>query len=134
MLTNADITLYNHKYNKITRLDEWYRTVIYGVHFYKDNKVSVGENGLNSADAYKIRIPEEADCDKSYIQADEYAFSDNVSGNWTIQDADIIVSGVCDTNIEKPSDLTENHISYCKIVSWSDNRFGRLPHWRIGGV
>ena len=36
MITNADITLYNHKYNKNTRLDDWQRIVIRGVHFYED--------------------------------------------------------------------------------------------------
>ena len=33
MLTNADITIYNHIYDKATRLDEWRRTVIHGEHF-----------------------------------------------------------------------------------------------------
>ena len=75
MLTNADITIYNHIYDKATRLDEWRRTVIHGVHFYVDNKVSVGDS----------------------------------------------------------ADLSKAHRQHCKITSWSDNRFGGLPHWRIGG-
>ena len=76
MLTNADITIYNHIYDKATRLDEWRRTVIHGVHFYVDNKVSVGDSGLNSADVYKIRIPEDAECDSQYAPEDEYASAD----------------------------------------------------------
>ena len=133
MLTNADITIYNHKYNKNTRLDDWIRTVIRGVHFYEDNKVSVGDKGLNSAKLCKIRIPENAECKRSYIPEDEYFAAADVSQYWTLQDGDIVVRGVCNIEIEKPADLKNRHVKYYKINSWSDNRFGGQPHWRIGG-
>lgn len=132
MLTNVDITIYNHKYNKETRLDDWNKTVIRGVHFYVDNKVSVGDNGLNSADIYKIRIPVDAQCDKTYIQEDEYNTFSDVSDYWTLQEGDVVVKGVCDKSISKPADLAGHR--KCKILSWSDNRFGGQPHWRVGGV
>lgn len=133
MITNADITVYNHKYNKDTRLDEWKRTFIRGVHFYVDNKVSVGDGGLNSADVYKIRIPEDAECEKGYVPEDEYWKIPDITWCWTLQEGDVVVLGLCDIEIEKPSDLKNKHVKYCKITSWSDNRFGNLPHWRIGG-
>ena len=57
MITNADITLYNHYYDKKTRLDHWQRSVIRGVHFYVDHRVSIGDSGVNSGYVYKIRIP-----------------------------------------------------------------------------
>lgn len=132
MLGNADITIYNHKYNKQTRFDEWHRTIIQDVHFYVDNKVSVGDNGLNSADVYKIRIPADTTCDKNYIKEDEYAAADDVNKSWTLQEGDIVVIGKCERDILKPSDLEK--MRKCKILSWSDNRFGGLPHWRIGGA
>lgn len=134
MITNADITLYNHKYDKNTRLDTWQRTVIRGVHFYVDNKVAVGDGGLNSADVYKIRIPEHAECSRKYIPEDEYFAKQITSGHWTLQEDDIVVRGICKIDIEKPADLKNRHIKYCKITSWSDNRYGGQPHWRIGGV
>lgn len=134
MITNADITIYNHKYDKNTRLDKWQKTVIRGVHFYVDNKVSVGDGGLNSADVYKIRIPEGAECSRVYVPEDEYYAAAVTSGYWTLQEDDIVVRGICNIDIEKPSDLKTQHVKYCKITSWSDNRFGSLPHWRIGGV
>lgn len=133
MLTNADITIYNHKYDKATRLDEWRRTVIHGVHFYVDNKVSVGDSGLNSADVYKIRIPEDSGCDSQYVPEDEYASAVSTAGIWTLQDGDYVVIGECDLEIERPADLSKAHRRHCKITSWSDNRFGGLPHWKIGG-
>lgn len=133
MIANADITIYNRKYNKETRLDDWQRTVIRGVHFYVNNKVSLVESGLKSADVFKIRIPEDAEFDKEYLSEDEYARAEDVSYAWTLQNDDYVVRGECELEIEKPSDLKELHKQYCKITSWSDNRFGGLPHWRIGG-
>ena len=134
MITNADITLYNHYYDKSTRLDKWKKTVIRGVHFYVDHKVSVGDNGLNSADIYKIRIPVDADIQGEYLSEDEWiARGEHVMGRWTLQSDDIVVLGECDMNIDRPAQLKEAGRRYCKVTSWSDNRFGGLPHWRIGG-
>lgn len=135
MITNADITLYNHYYDKGTRLDKWKKTVIHGVHFYVDHKVSVGDNGVNSADIYKIRIPVDADIQGEYLSEDDWiARGENVMGRWTLQSDDIVVLGECDMNIDRPAQLKEAGRRYCKVTSWSDNRFGGLPHWRIGGV
>lgn len=135
MITNADITLYNHYYDKDTRLDKWKKTVIHGVHFYVDHKVSVGDNGVNSADIYKIRIPVDADIQGEYLSEDDWiARGENVMGRWTLQSDDIVVLGECDMNIDRPAQLKEAGRRYCKVTSWSDNRFGGLPHWRIGGV
>lgn len=134
MITNADITLYNHYYDKDTRLDKWKKTVIRGVHFYVDHKVSVGDNGVNSADIYKIRIPVGADIQGEYLSEDDWrACGENVMGRWTLQNDDIVVLGECDMNIDRPAQLKEAGRRYCKVTSWSDNRFGGLPHWRIGG-
>lgn len=133
MITNADITIYNSKYDKSTRFDTWERTVIKDVHVYMDHKASVGDNGLNSSEIYKIRIPSEVDNADSYLPPEEYAALSDVSGHWTIQNDDHIVIGICDMEIEKPADLKALHKRHCKITSWSDNRFDGLPHWRIGG-
>lgn len=134
MITNADITLYNHYYDKRTRLDHWQRSVICGVHFYVDHKVSIGDSGANSGHLYKIRIPVDAQCRNAYIPEDEWrARGCDILENWTLQNDDLVVLGECGIDIEKPADLQRLGKRYCKITSWSDNRFGSLPHWRIGG-
>ena len=52
----------------------WHRTMIKGVWFYVDNKVSLADGGLASADAYKVRIPVHADFGGSqYVPPEEYA-------------------------------------------------------------
>ena len=97
--------------------------------------MSVGDNGLNSADIYKIRIPVDADIQGEYLSEDDWiARGENVMGRWTLQSDDIVVLGECDMNIDRPAQLKEAGRRYCKVTSWSDNRFGGLPHWRIGGV
>lgn len=84
MLTNADITIYNRKFDKKTGFDLWNRTVIRDVHVYVDHKVSVGDTGLNSADVYKIRIPDNVGNADLYLPPEEYAALENPSGHWTI--------------------------------------------------
>ena len=133
MLTNADITIYNRKFDKKTGFDLWNRTVIRDVHVYVDHKVSVGDTGLNSADVYKIRIPDNVGNADLYLPPEEYAALENPSGHWTIQNDDHIVLGVCDLKIERPAELQAIRLLHCKVTSWSDNRFGGLPQWRIGG-
>lgn len=133
MIANADITIYNRKTNKETRLDEWKRTVIKGVHYFVDNKVTVGEKGMFSADVHKIRIPEEVEVADKYLSPDKYLTVEDRTQYWTLRNDDIVVRGVCNIDIEKPADLKAQGIEYCKIVSWSDNRRGMTPHWRIGG-
>lgn len=133
MIANADITLYNRKYDKVTRLDVWQRTVFKDVWLYCDRKITIGDKGVNGADVYKIRIPASPERESTYLPEDEFAQIADASNCWTLQDGDLVVKGVCDIEIDKPADLTNSRKQYCKITSWSDNRFGNLPHWRIGG-
>ena len=108
MITNSDITIYNRISGDSTHYDTWIRTVLHGVHVHVDHKTAVTDNGLKSAEVYKIRIP-------------------------AIQNDDQIVLGECQIEIEKPADLKAVFQKHCKVTSWSDNRFGTVPHWRIGG-
>ena len=117
MLTNATITIYNRGYDPLTRFDTWHRTVIRDVHIYVDHKASVSDSGLNSAEVYKIRIPAEVENADQYLLPEEYAKLKDPGEHWTIQIEDQDV-----------------RLRHCKVLSWSDNRFGGLPHWKIGGV
>ena len=73
MLTNATITIYNHRYDSLTRFDTWHRTIIENVHVYVDHKASAGDSGLNSAEVYKIRIPTDVENADQYLPPEEYA-------------------------------------------------------------
>lgn len=52
---------------------------------------------------------------------------------YTGQNDDQIILGECQIAIERPADLKAVFRKHCKVTSWSDNRFGTTPHWRIGG-
>ena len=88
MTTNADITVYNSFLNPDTRLKEWRRTVIKKAWFYVDNKVSVTDGGLASADSFKVRIPVDAEFSGShYVAPEEYTGKENT---WTLKNDDYI--------------------------------------------
>ncbi len=133
MLTNATITVYNRRYDPLIRFDTWHRTVIENVHVHVDHKASVGDSGLNSAEVYKIRIPADVENADQYLPPDKYAKLKETGEHWTIQIDDQIVIGEYCQKIEKPSDLKGIHMRHCKVLSWSDNRFGGLSHWRVEG-
>ena len=129
----TDITIYNRQCDKQSGFDTWHRTVIRGVHLYVNHKVALGDGGVNNADLYKIRIPEDAENTDLYLPPDKYVLCPDPGNHWTIQNEDHIVIGECLQDIEKPSDLKKVSQRHCKITSWSDNRFGGLPHWKIEG-
>lgn len=133
VLTNATITVYNRGYDSLTRFDTWHRTVIENVHVYVNHKASAGDSGLNSAEVYKIRIPTDVENADQYLPPEEYAKLKDPEEHWTIQTDDQIVLGEYDQEIERPADLKDVRLRHCKVLSWSDNRFGGLPHWRIEG-
>lgn len=131
MRTNADITIYNSVLNPETRLKEWRRTLVRGAWFYADHKVNLAEGGLVSANIFKIRIPDQADSSGSrYVPPEEYHGDE---GTWTLKADDYIVRGISNAEIEKPADLQTGSGQVARITSWSDNRFGSMKHWRVGG-
>lgn len=107
MLTNATITIYNHRYDSLTRFDTWHRTIIENVHVYVDHKASVGDSGLNSAEVYKIRIPTDVENADQYLPPEEYAKLEDPEEHWTIQTDDQIVLGEYAQEIERPADLKD---------------------------
>ena len=113
-------------------MNSYRRTVIRGVWFYADNKTAITADGIRSADVFKVRIPTHADLGgANYVPPEEYAGMD---GTWTLKADDYVARGILEDEIEKPADLKKEGRQVFRITSWADNRFGGLPHWRIGGV
>ena len=104
MITNSDITIYNRISGDSTHYDTWIRTVLHGVHVHVDHKTAVTDNGLKSAEVYKIRIPADIPEAGQYLPPDQFACCGGY-GYWTIQNDDQIVLGECQIEIEKPADL-----------------------------
>lgn len=136
MITNADLTIYNKRgVDKETARPIYFRTQIKGVNFYTKQEVQTTDKGLASSDLYKIRIPEDADTQgKQYIDADAYGklTDQEAEGYWTINNGDLFGRGLLN-DFEKESEFLKRQYTG-KVLSFSDNRRGGLPHWRIGGA
>lgn len=137
MITNANLTIFNKRgKDKVTARPIYFRTQIKGIHFYTEQKIHITEEGgVVSADIYKIRIPESADTEgKNYINADLYKNLSNEEAKsyWTINNDDLFGKGLLD-DFEKEADFLKKQYTG-KILSFSDNRRGGLPHWKIGGA
>ena len=114
MRENADITLYHKEYDPATRLDVWKRTQYKAVSWYGRQAATVGDSGLNTADAYTVRI-----------------YTGAVA---TVSIGDIVVRGLFD--IADPKKAQKQAQAAFVVTSVSDNRRGspRMQHWRIEGV
>lgn len=100
MITNADVTIYNKRVDKKTRQTVYVRTILRDVHWYTDQKVSVGEKGLNSADVIKIRVPTE-ERQEIFVEPAEYARLEDTAGYWTAANGDLIAKGVIEDEITR---------------------------------
>ena len=129
MITNSDITVYNRISGDSTHYDTWNRTVLHGVHVHVDHKTAVTDNGLKSAEVYKIRIPADIPEAGQYLPPDQFACCGGY-GYWTIQNDDQIVLGECQIAIEKPADLKAVFQKHCKVTA---GRTTGLVRFRIGG-
>lgn len=111
MLTNTDMTLYHREYNPSTRFDEWRRTYLPTGWWYENEQSAVTSEGLQVADAFIIRIPDTS----VVIKKDDY-----------------LVYGNCRKKIQTVKDLEGTE--HCKVTSANYNRFGDMPHIKVGGV
>lgn len=111
MLTNADATLYSRKYNPSTRLDEWERTYIPKVWWYKDEKSQITTEGLKQADVYTIRIPDTS----VEVKKDDY-----------------LVKGDCQIAMQTIKDL--DGLEKTRAISVNYNTFGSNPHIKVVGA
>lgn len=132
MITNADVTVYNKRVDKNTRQTVYVRTILRDVHWYTDQKVFVGEKGLNTADVIKIRVPTEGR-QEIFVEPTEYARLEDTAGYWTAANGDLIAKGVIEDEITRDTELKSRGYLAGAILSHSDNRRGSIPHIRIGG-
>lgn len=135
MITNTDITIYN-AHLRPDKLIVYLETQIKGVNWYTKQEVQV-DNGLKSADNYKIRIPANADTQgKRYIDTERFKSlsTEEAKKYWTIDNGDLFVKGLHGP-VQKETEIRNKGL-YGKVVSWSDNRRGSLcmQHFRIGGA
>ena len=133
MLTNTTITIFNRFPEKETKTYIYIPRILKGVWFHTDYKAKIGENGLYSADEYKIRIPYH-EC-REWVPEQVFRQLKEPRESWTVQNGDIFLVGVWDGGMVKGIDEIKRKFSGTvgKVLSHSENFFGSSKHIRIGG-
>lgn len=133
MLTNAELTIFNKYPDKISKKFVYIPHYVEAVWFYRDQKTSVVDGGLISADAFKIRIPY-SECE-DWLPPNDYTELANPDGKWTVQNGDFFIVGAWPG--KKISGIEEIKKEFSgvvgRVLSHSENFFGSSPHIRIGG-
>ena len=133
MMTNAEITIFNRFPDKESKKFVYIPHFIDHVWFHTDQKSSVSDGGISSADDYKIRIPF-AECD-GWMPPDEYGKLSSPGAGWTVQNGDLFIRGKWDGGrVYGIEDIRKGFSGIVgKVLSHSENFFGSQKHIRIGG-
>ena len=134
MYTNSSMTIFNKKFNKVTRLDEWKRTIIEKVFWNDSRAYNIRQTGLDSADAVTVFVPFDYEANKEYIDSEAYKTRDDIENYFTIQEGDRIVKGEVLEDIESSTDLDKKFKTFT-ITKVDKKDFGskHMRHWQIGG-
>lgn len=131
------ITLYNAKYDANLDLDVYVRTVITGVSWFRKMTANVVNSGLRTADTVVCRVPVDADFgSKSYVSPKAYEglTPAETEAFWTLKQGDIIVRGVATEESPIPASLHAKYDEVLTILSVTDDRDGKAPHWKVTGA
>lgn len=134
MLTNTDITVFN------SYIDEddntlYSSVIINGVNWQSEEKVTVSDKGLISADEIKIYIPVTSLNGIEYVPRKAYNSLKDKTGYFTLKEGDKIVKGEYMGEISSIKDFNKLD-NVATIISVKDNRYGSLnmQHFEVGGV
>ncbi len=134
MLTNADITIFNQYADRKEKKIVYIPHYIEHVWFHMDQKSSVSNGAITSADDYKIRIPY-AEC-RNWKPPEDFEKAADMHRCWTVQNGDFFIIGKW-TGADKVNRIEEIRKEFSgmvgKVLSHSENFFGSSPHIRIGG-
>lgn len=133
MMTNAEITIFNRFPDKESKKFVYIPHFIDHVWFHTDQKSSVSDGGISSADDYKIRIPF-SECG-DWIPPNDFKDLESPSANWTVQNGDLFIRGKWDGGrVNGAEDIKKEFSGMIgKVLSHSENFFGSQKHIRIGG-
>lgn len=134
MLINTDITVFNsYTYEEDNTL--YSSVVIHDVNWQSEEKVTVSDKGLISADEIKIYIPVTSLNGIEYVPRKTYNSLKNKTGYFTLKEGDKIVKGEYTGTINTIKDFNKLD-NVATIISVADNRYGSISmqHFEVGGV
>lgn len=133
MLTNTDITIFNSYVDEDDNII-YSPTVIRDVNWQSEEKVTVSDKGLISADEIKIYIPVTSLNGIEYVPRKAYNSLKDKTGYFTLKEGDKIVKGEYMGEISSIKDFNKLD-NVATIISVKDNRYGSLSmqHFEVGG-
>lgn len=139
MTTNADITVFNKRYDPEDRTDYFVPTIIRGVYLYYKKQSTISKGTQTKSLNAVIRIPTTADqSGKEYVQDILYRDMESVDNAWTIQLGDFVIPKVISTlEPVTDSELARDYKDIITVHEFTDNTTigsQAMRHWRIGGV
>ena len=134
MLTNTDITVFN-SYTDEDDNTLYSSVVIHDVNWQSEEKVTVSDKGLVSADEIKIYIPVTSLNGIEYVPRKTYNSLENKTGYFTLKEGDKIIKGEYTGTINTIKDFNKLD-NVATIISVADNRYGSISmqHFEVGGV
>lgn len=133
MLTNAGIIIFNQFPDREKKQIIYVPHKIERVWFYKDQKVSVSDTGLKSAELYKLRIPWPAE---GWLPANNFQELADPGEAWTVRNGDFFLVGEWKGgNVSGIGEIRKQFSGIVGMVlSHTENFYGSSPHIRIGGA
>lgn len=136
MQTNTKVTLYNRYYDPNTGTEIYQRTLINAV-MWEDRKATniLASGGNLAADQAIIFIP--TLLDHNYLTPIVWLALVDKSGNWTLQEDDIIVKGTLADTISAsntPSAVAKANDNVLRIstIDTFDMGSRNMRHWKVG--
>lgn len=114
---NADVTIYNHYMDKITKLDKYQRAVVKDVNWNSKKNMVMSDKGTNIVYT-TIIIMEKLD---NYIDEREFNELEDKTGFFTLSMGDKIVKGDIDFEVTRIADLSKNYDTVT-IISVKENK------------
>lgn len=142
MISNSDITVYNHYTDKATERTIYKKTVIKDVDWQGQKVSSLNNKVLDTVNTVMIYIPFLSDFqEKQYIKPKAWKrlTADEKDKYFTFSNEDIIVKGICDFEItgDKSQDLKTLENTYDDVVTiisvnTCDTGSPAIQHWEVG--
>lgn len=133
MIPNGHITIYNRYF--VSRVETYQRTVIKNVVWEATKAVSGRSTGVLASNVATVFIPMQRGAD--YLKPKAWQALVTKTGNWTLQEGDVIVRGEITDNITTEYKLSDLRAEYDDVVVISsvdamDQGSPNVQHWEVG--
>lgn len=133
MIPNGHITIYNRYF--VSRVETYQRTVIKNVVWEATKAVSGRSTGVLASNVATVFIPMQRGAD--YLKPKAWQALVTKTGNWTLQEGDVIVRGEVTDTITTEYKLSDLRAEYDDVVVISsvdamDQGSPNVQHWEVG--